>query len=94
MLLQAGGSAALAVTTLRSQPNFLQCVVDCIPPSPPDSLQTAGDHGMQASKWAHGDTAAWQLLAEAHALTILTIEAFLYSREAGDAAFLSSYRRH
>lgn len=91
MLLQAGGSAALAVTTLRSQPNFLQCVVDCVTPSPPDSLQTAGGHGTQAS---HGGSAPWQLLAEAHALTILTTEAFLCPREAGDGVCLSSYRMH
>ena len=40
----------------------------------------------QISKWANGDGAAWRLLAEAHALAILTTETFLYPREAGDGA--------
>ena len=94
MLLQAGGSAALPVSTLRSQPKFLQCVADCVPASPPDSWQTAGTQGTQASKWAQGGSAAWQLLAEAYALTILSTEAFLYPREAGNGACLSSQRMY
>ena len=88
--LQAGGSAALPVSILRSQPKFLQRVAAFISASPPSSRQNAGAHTTQASKWAHGAAAAWQLLAEAYALTILTTEAFLYPRDAGDGACLSS----
>lgn len=93
-LLQAGNPAALPVTTLRSQPHFLRCVADCTSASPPDSWQTAGAQGTQASKWAQAGSAAWQLLAEAYALTILSTEAFLYPREAGDGVCLSSHKMH
>ena len=86
MLLQAGGLAALPVTSLRSQPDFLKCLTSCISASPPDTLQNAGAPGTLAGSWANRAFNAWQLLAEAHALTIITTEAFLYPREAGESA--------
>lgn len=85
-LLQAGGLAALPVTSLRRQPDFLKCVAACISASPPDILQNAGGPGTLAGNWANRASDAWQLLAEAHALTIITTEAFLYPREAGESA--------
>ena len=85
MHLQAGGFAALPVSILRTQPKFLQCVAASVSASPQSSWQTA----TQASKWSQGASTAWRLLAEAYALTILTTEAFLNPREAGDGAGLS-----
>lgn len=86
MLLQAGGSAALPVTSLRSQPDFLKCVAACISASPPAILQNVGGTSTLASSWANRAPDAWQLLAEARALTIITTEAFLNPREAGESA--------
>lgn len=86
MLLQAGGLAALPVTSLRSQPDFLKCVAVCISASPPHIMQNAGGPDTLAGSWANRASEAWQLLAEAHAVTIITTEAFLHPQEAGESA--------
>ena len=83
--LQSGEAAAFPISMLRSQPKFLQCLIACVPAQPDQRLQAdAGDvTPALADKWAGQASFAWQLLAEAHALTILACEAFRQPKQAG-----------
>lgn len=91
--VQAGSTAAHLVSNLRSRSGFLQSVAACISAPPPDSPRTAGAEGMHANMntWADG---AWRFLTEAHALSILTTEAFLNPKEEGNGACLFSQGTH
>ena len=86
MPLQAGQVASLPTMTLREQPGFLKHVGACISRQglSVSSLEAEDvDSGPQG--WEDKGDLAWQLMAEAHAMDILAVEAFLQPRaQAGE----------
>ena len=80
-VVQAGQAAAVPVSVLRQQPNFLANVAACIPSG---STAVGSTEPAETADvlhcWEDRDDLAWQIVAEAHALDILAVEAFVQPR--------------
>ena len=77
---------------VRSQPKFLECVFACTAASKAGDSAADSTDGADESIadllnfWEGNVGSTWLLAAEAHALTVLSIEAFSQPRESGQLA--------
>ena len=78
--LQAGPVAALSMSTLRQQPDFLRHTGACISRHTSSESQHSGGPDNLLQRWEDREELAWQMMAEAHAMDILAVEAFLQPR--------------
>ena len=78
--LQAGPVAALSMSTLRQQPDFLRHIGACISRHTSSESQRSGGSDSLLQRWEDREKLAWQMMAEAHAMDILAVEAFMQPR--------------
>ena len=68
------------MSTLRQQPDFFTHIGACISRHTSPESQHSGGPDNLLQRWEDRQELAWQMMAEAHAMDILAVEAFIQPR--------------